>query len=144
MHQQRAILTFPKDKIGEPIMSRLVRDIGVEINMIHANITPEEDGQIYAILSGSESEVAGAFEYLERVGVRVLVPAHNLIFDETRCVGCGACIGHCPPQAFSFEPESATVRFEEEKCIACNLCIPVCGYGALESVSEYLHRTGEV
>ena len=144
MVQQSVILTFPKELVDRPVISGLVRDRGVEVNILQARVTPEEDGHMFAILRGTKRAVRGALAYLDEAGVRVVLPAQNILWDRERCVHCGACVGQCPSSALTVEPASRETAFHEDRCIACELCIPSCGYGALASVGDHLRKTGEL
>jgi ferredoxin len=142
MIQVSAILNFPRSKIDRPVISNVIREKEIEVNILQAHITPEEDGHMFAIFSGDEASVEGAFEYLKKNEVRVILPTRNLIWDETRCVHCTACVGQCPSAAFTVDPDTRRVVYKAKRCIACKLCIPSCSYGARESVSDHFRRTG--
>ncbi len=144
MTQRSAILNFPKALIDSPVISRVIREHDVEVNILHAHITPETDGHMFAIFSGKKSAVDGALAYLEQSNVRVVLPTRNLVWDKDHCVHCTACVGQCPSAAFAVDPVSYAVSYDETRCIACKLCIPACSYGAVESVSDHLRRTGEL
>jgi ferredoxin len=144
MIHKSAFLRFPKGLVNEPVISRLIREFDVEVNILQASITPEEDGQMFAIVSGQRAAVRGAFDFLRQRDVRVILPARNLVWDEELCVHCGACVGQCPSRAFSAEQHSRAIAFDAGRCIACELCIPACSYGAVESIGEHLKRTGEL
>jgi len=142
MFQQSVILTFPKALVDRPVISGLVRDRGVEVNILQAHVTPEEDGHMFAVLRGAKKAVHDALAYLDDTGVRVVLPAQNVLWDQARCVHCGACVGQCPSGALTADPSSRETCFAHERCIACELCIPSCGYGALASVGKHLRKTG--
>ena len=144
MIQKSAILNFPKSLISSPVISRVIRDHDVEVNILQAHITPEEDGHMFAIFSGKKAAVDKAFEYLKQNSVRVVLPNRNLIWDEDKCVHCTACVGQCPSAAFTVDADTYKVVYEASRCIACKLCIPACSYRAMESVSDHFRRTGEL
>lgn len=54
--------------------------------------------------------------------------------DESKCVGCNACIRVCPaPEAnktFITEDGRSITQVQNEKCIACGECIRACRHGA--------------
>lgn len=54
----------------------------------------------------------------------------QLMFYESRCIGCGACVGACGRSLHSFDGEGRH-SINREKCIACGACAEVC-VGALE------------
>ncbi|MCP4677288.1 MAG: 4Fe-4S dicluster domain-containing protein [Deltaproteobacteria bacterium] len=142
MIQKSAILNFPKDLIDRPVISRVIREHDVEVNILQAHITPETDGHMFAIFSGKESAVDRALKYLKESQVRVALPTRNLVWVEDRCVDCTACVGQCPSAAFTVDEETREVSYDETRCIACKLCIPACSYGAVEALDEHFRRTG--
>ncbi|MEX0975239.1 MAG: glycyl-radical enzyme activating protein, partial [Bacillota bacterium] len=56
-------------------------------------------------------------------------PEPEVIFFETRCVGCGSCVKVCPAGVAGNKGGSA-------KCTACGLCVQACAYGAREVVGK--------
>lgn len=144
MKKKSAILNFPKDLIDRPVISHIVRNFDVEVNIIQASITPEEDGRMFVIFKGEGTSIENALAYLEQSNVRVLLPTRNLIWDQVKCVSCTACVGQCGSGALTVEAVTYEVSFDSERCIACDLCIPACSYGAIESLGDHLKRTGEL
>ena len=52
MTQKSAILNFPKSLLDRPVVSQVIRKYEVEVNILQASITPEEDGRMFAIFRG--------------------------------------------------------------------------------------------
>ena len=50
--------------------------------------------------------------------------APEVIFRETRCVHCGACVTACPQNALSFQAELPVRNLE--RCTNCGTCCAVC------------------
>ena len=144
MVEKNAILSFPKDLIDQPYVSNLIKKDDIEINILQAYITPQEDGQLFAIFKGDEAAVEGALQYLRDQNVRVILPVQNLVWDHVKCVHCGGCTGQCTTGALRILPKTYEVHYDGSHCIACKLCIPACSYGALESISDHLRKTGEL
>lgn len=138
MHKRNAILHFGPELVDKPVLSGMIRGHQVEINLLQASIEPDVDGTAFIQITGQRAEVERALGYLRQRGVRLIFPAKNLIYDEQRCIHCGACVAQCLVQALHVEPGSGRVLFDHDKCLACELCIPACPYRALESVSEHL------
>jgi Fe-S-cluster-containing dehydrogenase component len=138
MTKKSAILHFVGDLVDKPVLSGLIRTHDVDVNILQASITPEEDGTMFVQMEGTSENVKGAFDYLKSMGVRLIFPAKNIIWDDVKCTHCGACIGQCLPKALSLDSNTGGICFDGDKCIACELCIPACPYGALESVTEHL------
>jgi len=136
--KKSVILHFKAELVGSPILSGVIRQHDVNINILQASIQPDADGTMFIQIDGEPSDIEKALKYLETVGVRLIMPAKNLIWDEDKCVHCGACVAHCVTKALSVERPIGKIVFLHEKCIACELCLPACPFGALESVNEHL------
>lgn len=142
--QRSVILHFPRTLTDRPIISHLVRDYDVEVNILQAYIMPDEGGHLFAILQGEEKSLERALGFLKGLGVRTILPTRNLVWDDQTCVHCGACVGHCRTGALAFDPETLRVVYDPERCLGCGLCIPACGFGAIESIGQHLLRKGEL
>ncbi len=137
MAKKSAILHFGHDLVERPIISDLIRNHDVSVNILQASITPEEDGTMFVQIEGTDKAVKKAFDYLKEEGVGLIFPAKNLIWDKDKCTDCGACVAQCLVRALTVN-ESKKLDFDSDKCIACGLCIPACPYHALESVTDHL------
>lgn len=136
MLKKNAILHFGPDLVSKPIISVMVRNHDVLVNILQASITPEEAGTMFVQLEGEADNVKKALDYLDQTGVRLILPAKNLIWDEEKCTHCGACVGQCLPHALTADSATGLLALDDKLCLACELCIPACPFGALESVSE--------
>ena len=117
MIQKSAFLKFPKGLVNEPVISRVIREFDVEVNILQASITPEEDGNMFAFFSGERVAVSGALNFLKGKDVRVNLPARNLLWDEELCVHCSACVGQCPSSAFSRSGASSIGSSARRFCV---------------------------
>lgn len=59
----------------------------------------------------------------------------RIVFDPSKCVGCGICFKNCPPQAITMSDKKPSV--DTEKCIHCYCCQELCPEIAV-SVEEAL------
>jgi ferredoxin len=144
MIHKSVILSFPRSQLDRPVISTVIRSFDVEVNILQAHITPEEAGRMFTIFKGERTMVGRALDYLRSNDVQTILPVKNLVWDEERCVHCGACVGQCLSSAFATDTTSMRVVFDAGRCIACELCIPACPFGAIESIGDYLERTGEL
>lgn len=52
--------------------------------------------------------------------------------DNSKCIGCGACVRDCPADAITLEP----LKIDKEKCIGCGKCISSCHFGAISTADD--------
>jgi len=129
---KRIVLHFPRRLVDRPIVYRLIKDYDLELNILKASITPDEEGLLVLELRGEQNNYDKGIEYLTKTGVRIQSLGQNVIRNEERCTHCGACITVCPTDAFELEPLTRLVSFQHEKCLACGLCIKACPPRAME------------
>ena len=123
---RRIVLHFPDRLIDKPIVSRLVKDFGLEFNILRASVTPGEEGLMVMELTGDQRNYDKGVKYLTETGVRIQSLSQDVVRNEVRCTHCGACITLCPTGAFSLEPGTRKVIFDHTKCVVCELCIKAC------------------
>ncbi|MCK4274002.1 MAG: 4Fe-4S dicluster domain-containing protein [Dehalococcoidales bacterium] len=129
---KRIVLRFPRRLVERPIVYRLVKDYDLELNILKASITPEEEGLLVLELKGNQKEYDKGVDFLIKAGVRIQSLSQDVTRNEERCNHCGACITVCPTGAFRVDPKTREVLFDNTKCIACGLCIPACPPRAME------------
>lgn len=129
---KRIVLHFPQRMIDKPIVSRLVKDFGLEFNILKASVTPGEEGLMVMELTGERRSYDKGVKYLAESGVRIQSLSQDVVRNEARCTHCGACITMCPTGAFSLEPGTRKVLFDHTKCVVCELCVKACPPRAME------------
>jgi Fe-S-cluster-containing dehydrogenase component len=132
MLSEKLVLRFPPKIVRAPVTYHLVKDHDLMVNILRANISPDEAGHMVVELTGTKEQLRGGHKYLKESGVEVQPLEKDVRWLEERCVHCTACISVCPTAALDVDRETMKVAFESEKCIGCELCIPVCGYKAME------------
>jgi len=132
MQKKRIVLNYPPRLVDQPIISKLVKDFDLEVNISRARITPREEGRLVLEVTGKRSGLEAGFKYLSEIGVKVEPLAQDVKWHEDRCTHCTACISTCPTNALDVDRKSMEVSFKRDKCIACELCIPACPYQAME------------
>ncbi|PIE57859.1 MAG: methionine ABC transporter [Desulfobulbus propionicus] len=134
MVNKKIYLYFPKSETDKPIVCQLVRDYDLTINIFRAQVTPEEEGYLSLEVTGTEENMAQAFEYLQQFDVIIHAGNKGVHWDDQRCTHCGNCIAHCPTGALFFTDQTTReVCFDEEKCIECLSCITNCPFGVCSS-----------
>ncbi|HKL26983.1 MAG TPA: DUF362 domain-containing protein [Desulfuromonadales bacterium] len=58
-----------------------------------------------------------------------------------RCIRCGHCVDHCPPQAMTLGKDR--VRIDYSRCIRCFCCQELCPHGALLTEQGLLLRVAD-
>jgi len=127
----KILLRFSESLLGKPIISQIILETSVPINIITANVTSKEGEFLAEIPDESLEKVVKAFR---QKGLIVTLP--KLIeIDENECFSCGACITICPVEAMAFDKDFSLV-FNKEKCLGstCNACVDACPAKAINSV----------
>lgn len=133
MVKKKVVLNFPPELTDKPITYRLVKDFDLAINILRAKVTPQEEGRLLVELSnGNEKLLDQGLEYLREQGVGVQLLSQDIIWDEDKCVHCGACTAVCFSKAFALDKENFKVSFNCDKCIACELCLTACPVQAIQ------------
>jgi ferredoxin len=109
-----------------------VKDFNLEFNILKASVTPGQEGLLVMELTGEQRSYDKGVKYLTEAGVKIQSLSQDVVWDESRCTHCGACITLCPTGAFSLEPETRKVSFDHAKCVVCELCIKACPPRAME------------
>jgi len=131
MTAKKIVLKFPRQLVDQPIVSNLVKKYDLDFNILKAYVTPNEEGLLVMELSGPEEAVSGGLEYLADVGVGVQPLSQDIVWDEERCIHCGACTSVCPTGALSLDRDTMLVRYDNTKCIACEHCVSACPVRAM-------------
>lgn len=64
-----------------------------------------------------------------------LNPQPEIMYYQTKCVGCGKCLENCSSNAIEPDEDFGLVT-DHEKCTVCGQCVELCVYGARELVGE--------
>jgi L-aspartate semialdehyde sulfurtransferase ferredoxin len=132
MVSKRIVLHFPRRVVDKPVVSHLIKNCDLELNILKASITPEEEGLMVLELKGKQDDFDKGIKYLKESGVIVDALSQNVLRNEQRCTDCGACITVCPVGAFELDIVTRKTKFHDKKCIVCGLCIKGCPPRAME------------
>jgi len=132
MQKKRLVLSYPPHIVEQPVISQLVRDFDLTVNILRARITPKEEGRLVLEMTGKRPALEAGINYIKELGVEIQPLAQDVKWHEDRCTHCTACVSICPPKALDVDRNTMEVSFKRDKCIACELCIPVCPYQAME------------
>jgi ferredoxin len=132
MVSHRIVLKFPHQFVDQPIVTHLVRDYDLELNILKADVTPREEGLMVLQLKGKKKNYDGGVKYLEELGISVQALSTDVKRNEDRCTHCGACVAVCPTGALAMNTTTRMVDFDSEECVGCELCVPACPPRAME------------
>lgn len=124
----RILLKFSESQIHQLIISQVILELKVSLNILTAEVTPHGGSILIDVSSKDINRVVKAFQ---EKGVTVAFQK-RVVVDEEKCFYCGACYSLCPVEAISFDKDYSVV-FDEEKCISCDLCIDACPTRAISS-----------
>ncbi|MCS7114701.1 MAG: 4Fe-4S dicluster domain-containing protein [Nitrososphaerota archaeon] len=125
----RILLRFPEKIVNQPIISHVILQHGIPLNIIAAHVDFHGGQVLVDVPSTDVKKVVNAFK---EKGVVVTIP--KLIeVDEEKCLHCGACYSLCPVGAITFK-EDFSVFFDMERCIGspCGLCVDACPAKAIK------------
>jgi Fe-S-cluster-containing hydrogenase component 2 len=129
----RILLRFSENIVEEPIISQIILELKVPINIITAHVDSKGGEVLAEVPDEALKKVVKAFR---KRGATVSIP--KLIeIDSEKCVSCGACITLCPIEAITMD-EDASVVFNQEKCLGstCSACVDACPARAIKSVKQ--------
>ena len=129
---KKIVLHFSEKTTDKPIVSKLIRDYGLDFNILKASISPGEEGLMVMELSGDQNDYDKGIRYLQAAGVEIQALSQDVLRNEERCTDCGACITMCPTKAFTLEKGTLKVLFDNSKCVVCELCVKACPPRAME------------
>ena len=119
-------LTFPPTKVTFPLMTKLVREYELEVNILHADIRLNKTGKLIVEMTGKKGNIDNALQYIEEQDVSYHIFNGTLTWDEEKCVHCGACTSVCPPRALRIDAPDFILSYDKEKCLVCGLCVKAC------------------
>ena len=129
----RILLRFSEKIVEEPIVSQIVLELKVLINIITAHVNSKGGEVLAEVPDGSLDKIVKAFR---KRGATVSLP--KLIeVDTEKCVSCGACVALCPVEAITID-QDASIVFNKEKCVGstCGVCVDACPARAIKSVKQ--------
>lgn len=132
MQKKRVVFNYPPHVVEQPVISKLVKDFDLTVNILRAHITPKEEGRLVLEITGKRQALEAGLHYIKELGVEVQPLAQDVRWHEDRCTHCTACVSVCPPKALEVNRRTMEVSFKRERCIACGLCISACPYQAME------------
>ena len=129
-NKKKIVLRFDTEISAKPIIYKLVKDYGLIVNIVQANVNPQKQGTMVLEIDGEKC--GEGLDYLRKLGVSVQNLDQEITRNEEKCFMCGACTGVCPTGALYMSRPSMEVCFDENNCVVCQLCVKVCPVKAME------------
>lgn len=129
----RILLRFSEKIVEQPIISQIILELKVPINIITAYVNSKGGEVLAEVPEESLDKIVKAFR---KKGVTVSLP--KLIeVDTEKCISCGSCVALCPVEAITLA-EDISVVFNKEKCVGstCSACVDACPARAIKSVKQ--------
>src|SRR4030067_1377045 len=92
MQKKRIVLSYPSHLVDQPVISKLVKDYDLMVNIMRARITPNEEGRLVLELTGKRAGMEAGFKYLSEIGVEIQPLAQDVKWHEDRCTHRTDCI----------------------------------------------------
>lgn len=132
MTAKKIVLRFPPQIVDKPWLYHLVKDYGLMVNVLKANVNPYKEGFIVVELSGDNEKYEQGLGFLQENGVRIDNLSQDIVRNQDRCTHCGACTSSCPSGALYVSRPSMEVIFDDDKCVVCGVCLRTCPVKAIE------------
>ncbi len=126
MQTIKVSLTFPPAKVTVPLVSMLVRQFELDVNILHADIRLNKTGKLIVEMAGEKGNIDKALDFIKEQGISCHIFNGTLTWNEDECVHCGACTSVCPSRALTIKAPEYILTFDKEKCLVCGLCIKAC------------------
>lgn len=130
----RILLRFPEKIVDQPIISQVVLQYNVQLNILAAHVN-SHGGEVLVEIPAREEARRAVKAFKER-GVIVAFP--KLVdVDEEKCLHCGSCYSLCPVGAINIK-DDFSISFDREKCLgsSCGQCIDACPARAITLTRE--------
>ena len=122
-------LTYGAKNAENPILSSIILETGVTMNILEGKITPKA-GELIIDVQAEGEKLQEIIALLRKGGVWVKEISRFLEIDREKCVSCGACVSPCAFGAIVQKP-NWDPEFIEEQCVGCQICIRACPFGAI-------------
>ncbi|MHA2060301.1 MAG: 4Fe-4S binding protein [Candidatus Ranarchaeia archaeon] len=122
----KLLLTFGSDNAKEPIVSKVIVETGVQMNILAATVDERGGSMIIDFPNQDLNKVRDAFE------------SEGVLFEQVEsvdlnlevCIACGVCATVCPVDAIEMTPDYLITLYKD-KCIRCMACIDSCPVAAI-------------
>ena len=131
MKKIKITFEFPPNSIKQPLTYRLIKDFDLMLNILSADVSLNRTGRLTMAMQGEEDMLEAALDWVKKQGISFKIFEKEVIWNEDKCIHCGACTAVCPSGALSLDNETWKLTFDREKCLICELCIQTCPLGVM-------------
>ena len=124
--KRRYVFRFTPGTVNKPLVTHLIRDYDIQVNIWNADISYGREGKLVVELEATEAAIERGLAYAGQVGVKCSPLIKELAFDQDRCVNCGSCTSVCFYGALRMEPGDWRLIFDPEACVVCGFCVKAC------------------
>ena len=127
--KEKFVLGYAADTVSEPILWKLVKEFDIKVNILRAEVSPGQEGNLLAEFDvDDERKLRAAIDWIESIGVSCVSVAKRLSWKDAACVDCGACAGVCLSGAILMDRGTWKLEVDRDKCTACGLCVKACPF----------------
>ena len=134
MISKKVIFTFSAQNVERPVTYQLIKDYNLWVNILQARFEPSFGGKLVLELKGEDEQIKEGLDFIKQIGVGIELLEQEVIWDEKKCIDCGACISICPTGVLSLYKETFKLKFDYEKCIVCGNCVEACPLQAIKVI----------
>ena len=132
MLSKKVIFTFSPQNVERPVTYQLIKKYDLWVNILQAKFEPSLGGKLVLELKGDEEQIREGLNFVRQIGVKVELLEQEVLWDEKKCIDCGACISICPTGALALDKVTYKLKLNYEKCIVCGNCVEACPLGAIK------------
>ena len=132
MLNKKVIFTFSPENVERPVTYQLIKKYDLLVNILQAKFKPSLGGKLVLELKGDEKRIKEGLDFVRQVGVKVELLEQEVLWDEKKCVDCGACVSICSTGVLSLDKVTYKLKFDYEKCIVCGNCVEACPLQAIK------------
>ena len=135
MTTKRVLFLFPPKATEKPIVTHLVRDYDLDVNIFRAMVNQKEEGFMMVDLTGTEENIREGLAFITSLDIQINENQLGLQWNKDKCTSCGNCLTHCPTEAlFIVDRSTMEVDYSPTRCVECMNCIENCPFGACSSL----------
>ncbi|MCD4689551.1 MAG: DUF362 domain-containing protein [Desulfuromonadaceae bacterium] len=114
---------------------------GSQLNQVELSGTPLEELRCAPFRPAKTTDINFGLPSWLQAPLKQSLSARPQV-DLKRCVKCGLCVKHCPPQIM--EIDKGRLHIDYRRCIGCFCCQELCPHGALQTHQGLLLRLGRL